>query len=58
MTGYVIQVARDEVFELDMTVDEALRFAITGGVVRPSWQPGERPTTTDNTEETQIARPG
>ncbi len=35
ITGYVIQVPRDEVIELNMTIDEGLRFTISGGVIKP-----------------------
>ncbi len=34
-TGYVIQLPRDEVIELNMTIDEGLRFTISGGVIKP-----------------------
>ena len=40
MTGYVIMLPEDEVQPLDISVDEALRFTISGGVlVPPSQQP-------------------
>lgn len=35
-TGYVIMVARDETIELEMTIEEALRFTISGGVITPA----------------------
>jgi uncharacterized membrane protein len=34
-TGFVIMVPRKQVIELDMTVEEALRFSVSGGVVTP-----------------------
>ncbi len=34
-TGYTILVQRDEVIDLPMTVDETLRFTISGGVLTP-----------------------
>ena len=34
-TGYVVQVPRKDTIELSMTVDEALRFTISGGVIKP-----------------------
>ena len=34
-TGYVIQVPVKEIVELNMTIDEALRFTMSGGVVQP-----------------------
>ena len=35
VTGYVIQVPREDVIELNMTIDEALRFTVSGGVIKP-----------------------
>lgn len=35
-TGYVIMTPKDEVIELEMTIEEALRFTISGGVITPS----------------------
>ena len=35
-TGYVIMVPKDETIELDMTIEEALRFVISGGVITPA----------------------
>ncbi|MDD5134154.1 MAG: DUF502 domain-containing protein [Phycisphaerae bacterium] len=35
-TGYVIMVPKDEVIEMGMSVEEALRFTISGGVISPS----------------------
>lgn len=34
-TGYTITLPRAEVVELDLTVDEALRFTVSGGVLNP-----------------------
>ncbi len=34
-TGYTITVRRDEVVDLPMSIDEALRFTISGGVIMP-----------------------
>jgi len=34
-TGYVVTVPTDEIIELDMTIEEALRFAVSGGVIAP-----------------------
>lgn len=34
-TGYVVQVPREDVIELDMSVDEGLRFTISAGVIKP-----------------------
>lgn len=35
-TGYVIMTPKEETIELDMTIEEALRFTISGGVITPS----------------------
>jgi uncharacterized membrane protein len=37
-TGYTITVPRDEVFELPISVEEAIRFAVSGGVLVPKHQ--------------------
>lgn len=37
-TGYTITVPRKEVFELPISVEEAIRFAVTGGVLIPEHQ--------------------
>lgn len=34
-TGYAINLPRDEVFDVNMTIDEALRFVVSGGVLVP-----------------------
>ncbi len=36
LTGYVICAKRSEIVELDITIDEAFRFIISGGVLKPS----------------------
>lgn len=35
MTGYAITVSRTEVIDLNITVDQAIRFVVSGGVIRP-----------------------
>jgi uncharacterized membrane protein len=37
-TGYVIMTPKEETMELDMTIEEALRFTISGGVITPAEQ--------------------
>jgi uncharacterized membrane protein len=37
-SGFIMLVPKDEVIELDMTVDEALRMVISLGVVVPQWR--------------------
>jgi uncharacterized membrane protein len=39
VTGYVIQVPRRDTIELNVSIDEALRFAISGGVIKPGSVP-------------------
>ncbi|MCP4247632.1 MAG: DUF502 domain-containing protein [bacterium] len=36
VTGYVITVPRKEVIELSLTMDEAMRYSISAGVIKPS----------------------
>jgi uncharacterized membrane protein len=38
VTGYTITARADEVIELPMTIDEALRFTVSGGVIVPPQQ--------------------
>lgn len=38
-TGYVIQVPRRDIIELKLSIDEALRFIISGGVIKPDEGP-------------------
>lgn len=35
VTGYVVQVPRKEVIELNVSIDEGLRFTVSGGVIKP-----------------------
>jgi uncharacterized membrane protein len=35
-TGYVIIVKREDVVELSMSIEEALRFSVSAGVITPS----------------------
>lgn len=37
-TGYVITVPRADVVELPLTIDEAIRFTVSGGVIQPASQ--------------------
>ena len=45
-TGYTISVPQEEVVELPITIDEALRFTISGGVLIPSHETIGDPTGT------------
>ena len=38
VTGYTVTVRRDEVIDLPMSIDSALRFTVSGGVIIPSNQ--------------------
>lgn len=38
VTGYTVMVRRDEVVDLPITIDEALRFTVSGGVIMPATQ--------------------
>jgi len=38
VTGYTVTVRRDEVLDLPLTIDEALRFTVSGGMVVPPSQ--------------------
>lgn len=42
-SGFFIMASRDEIVELDMSVDEALKMVISGGVVVPPWQQEGKP---------------
>lgn len=37
-TGYVVMTPKDETIELDYTIEEALRFVVSGGVITPAKQ--------------------
>jgi uncharacterized membrane protein len=43
VTGYTITVRRDEVIDLPISIDDALRFTVSAGLVRPAMEvlPGE-----------------
>ncbi|MBT8107751.1 MAG: DUF502 domain-containing protein [Gammaproteobacteria bacterium] len=40
-TGYIIMVPKRDVIELDMTVEEAIKFVMSLGVVVPTWKTKE-----------------
>lgn len=42
-SGFILLVPEDEVIELDMSVDEAIRMIMSLGVVVPVWPPTARP---------------
>ncbi len=41
VTGYTITVPRSDVIELGLSIDEALRFTISGGVIKPPSEGGQ-----------------
>jgi len=43
-SGFVIMVPKEEVTELDMSVDEGLKMIISLGVVVPDWDPNKSNT--------------
>jgi uncharacterized membrane protein len=49
-TGYIIMVPKNDVVELDMTVEEAIKFVMSLGVVVPRW-------TKDQTRELPLKMP-
>lgn len=54
-TGYAINLPKDEVVDVDMTVEEALRFVISGGVLVPESQRADGPS---GGSPALAARPG
>ena len=49
-TGYIIMVPREDVVELDMSVEDAIKFVMSLGVVVPQW-------TRDETRELPLRMP-
>jgi uncharacterized membrane protein len=43
-TGFVIMVPKDQTMELDITIEEALRFTVSGGVITPGSGTEDTPT--------------
>ena len=41
ITGYTITVSRSSIIELTLSIDEALRFTISGGVIKPPSEGGQ-----------------
>lgn len=52
MTGYTVTVPKQDIVDLALTIDEAFRFTISGGVILP---PAEQPVGTD-ADETRKSR--
>ncbi len=46
ITGYTILASRDSIIQLDLSVEEVLRFTISGGVILPPSQLPDKPNTT------------
>lgn len=55
-TGFTITVKKSEAIDLAITVDEAIRFLLTGGVLIPGRQLGEPGDTIGQQAETDAAR--
>ncbi|MHC5082944.1 MAG: DUF502 domain-containing protein [Planctomycetota bacterium] len=53
-TGYVILTPKDETIDLDMTIEEALRFVISGGVITPAEHLAFEASRTEQDEETKV----
>lgn len=49
VTGYVIQVPRSDVVRLNISIDEALRFTVSGGVIKPGALLGKAGRASGNT---------
>jgi uncharacterized membrane protein len=54
-SGFIMMVPRDEVTELDMTVDEALRMIISLGVVVPEWRRRSLAAVTKPAEPVEVS---
>lgn len=53
VTGYVITVPREDVIDLQMSIDEALRFTMSAGVIKPTRDTGEL-SPTDSAEPKMV----
>lgn len=53
-TGYVIMVPRTETIELEMSIEETLRFVISGGVITPAEHQAFEASRKDHKEETKL----
>lgn len=54
-SGFVMMVPRDEVTELDMTVDQALHMIISLGVVVPEWRRPAHVAATEPAEPIEVS---
>lgn len=57
-SGFFIMASKHEVIELEMSVDEALKMVISGGVVVPPWQAKVEQKESDTQIETKIKNEG
>jgi uncharacterized membrane protein len=59
-TGYVITIPRSDVLELPLTIDEAVRFVVSGGVIQPDSGLMERsvPGPRHAIVRAEVGRPG
>lgn len=43
-SGFLVFAPKDQIIELSMTIEEGLKFAISGGIVSPSYPPSDQET--------------
>ena len=55
MTGYVVFVSEEDVTALDISIDDAFRLIMSGGVIVPG-APGARPAAADSDPDRQKSR--
>jgi len=57
-TGYVITVPEEETIPLKMTIDDALKFVVSGGVVVPNAQLEKQAASFHTNKQSDIQQPG
>ncbi len=57
-TGYVIMVPKEETIALDLTIEEGLRFVISGGVITPAEHRAFQASRQEPENETKVQRNG
>jgi len=50
-SGFFIMASRNEIIELELNVDDALKMVISGGVVVPPWDPDGKKPVVDSVEQ-------
>lgn len=56
-SGFVIMVPQEDVIELDMSVEDGLKFIMSLGVVTPDWSPAGSPPRAGDKLAPPVARP-